>query len=263
MEAAWPSYLHSFSSDLSALCQQYLADTPLEPLLTSKCLLRSGILAGRSDSFGILLLWLLTAVRIAWSRYVSWASVIGLLLGGVAYSVSPGVLLQTPRSQTQETEVGPPPIAKTSTTARLCFNTQPAQMLDELKTCPAGGGINQQDANGWTALMWSAHWSALPHSLLCCRTCVCVCVRARPWAMLIGLRYARGEDEHVFALLDAGADDAIVTKRPWYNLAVEYSEGMVRRKARSCCTRWSLSVASPLLPARHLPASERAFHCKV
>jgi hypothetical protein len=33
----------------------------------------------------------------------------------------------------------------------------------------------------------------------------------------------------VFALLDAGADDAIVTKRPWYNLAVEYSEGMVRR----------------------------------
>jgi hypothetical protein len=182
MEAAWPSYLHSFSSDLSALCQQYLADTPLEPLLTSKCLLRSVILsAGRSDSFGILVLWLLTAVRIAWSRYVSWASVIGLLLGGVAYTVSPGVLLQTPRSQTQETEVGPPPIAKTSTTARLCFNTQPAQMLDALKTCPAGGGINQQDANGWTALMWSAHWSALPpcRTLFSAAACACVfvCVR--------------------------------------------------------------------------------------
>ena len=32
----------------------------------------------------------------------------------------------------------------------------------------------------------------------------------------------------MFALLDKGADDAIVTKQPWYNLAVEYSEGMVR-----------------------------------
>ena len=33
----------------------------------------------------------------------------------------------------------------------------------------------------------------------------------------------RGEDTHVFALLDKGADDAIVTKRPWFNLAVAYA----------------------------------------
>ena len=93
---------------------------------------------------------------------MSWASVIGLLVGGAAYVVSPGVLLQTPRKQTQGTEElgdGPPPIAKTSTTARLCFTTEPDQMLDALKTCPAGGGIDQQDANGWSALMWSTHWS--------------------------------------------------------------------------------------------------------
>eukprot|EP01043_Picozoa_sp_COSAG02_P106177 COSAG02_NODE_42176_length_387_cov_0.642361_1_plen_47_part_10 len=47
---------------------------------------------------------------------MSWASVIGLLVGGAAYVVSPGVLLQTPRKQTQGTEElgdGPPPIAKT------------------------------------------------------------------------------------------------------------------------------------------------------
>jgi hypothetical protein len=43
----------------------------------------------------------------------------------------------------------------------------------------------------------------------------------------------RGEDAHVFALLDKGADDAIVTKRPWFNLAVEYSEGMVRQRRAS------------------------------
>ena len=50
------------------------------------------------------------------------------------------------------------------------------------------------------------------------------------------MAFARGEDEHVFALLDAGADDAIVTKRPWYNLAAEYSEGMVQHTTQLLCT---------------------------
>ena len=89
--------------------------------------------------------------------------------------------------------------------------------------------------------------AAPPHSVLCCRMCVCVRARVRPRTMLIGLRCARGEDEHVFALLAAGADDAIVTKRPWYNLAVEYSEGMVRRNAR-----WCIRPLSPL-PHRCCP----------
>ena len=144
--------MHSFGSDVTALCQQYLAGTPLEPLLTSK--------------------------------YVSWASVIGLLVGGVAYSVNPGALLQTPRKPTTDPADAPPPIAKTSTTARLCFNTDPAQMLDALKTCPAGGGINQQDANGWTALMWSAHWYARRLPTLSHLPQI-------PLALLIGLSCAR------------------------------------------------------------------------
>ena len=55
----------------------------------------------------------------------------------------------------------------------------------------------------------------------------------------------RGEDEHVFALLDAGADDAIVTKRPWYNLAVEYSEGMVRGPTQPFKRRQHLCLKVP------------------
>lgn len=130
------SYVHTVTSEIVNLCKEHLAGTPLEPLLTS--------------------------------RYVSWASVIGMFVGGVAYAVSPGVLLQTPRkpsAEQQELGDGPPPVAKTSTTARLCFDTEPQQMLDALRTCPAGGGIDQQDANGWTALMWSAHWSASSSAL--------------------------------------------------------------------------------------------------
>jgi hypothetical protein len=176
MSTALISYVQTCADDLARLCEQQLAGTPLAPLLAS--------------------------------RYVSWASVIGLLVGGVAYAVRPGVLLQTPRGEAavaapaaaaaeqerrQAGSGGPPPVAKTSTTARLCFNTEPEEMLSALKTCPVGGGIDQQDANGWTALMWSAHW---------------------------------GEDEHVHALLDSGVDDSLVTKRSWFNMACEYSEGM-------------------------------------
>ena len=148
------------------------------------------------------------------SRYVSWASVIGLFVGGAVYFVRPELLLQTPRGsaaaaaaaahqQLLEAEAereqargagdaAPPPSAKKSTTARLCFNTTPAQMLAALKTCPAGGGVDQRDANGWTAIMWCAHW---------------------------------GEDEHVFALLESGADTSLTTTQPWFNMAAEYSEG--------------------------------------
>jgi ankyrin repeat protein len=53
--------------------------------------------------------------------------------------------------------------------------------------------LDQQDANGWTALMWCAHW---------------------------------GEDEHVAALLDAGADDSLRTTQPWFNMALEYPAGI-------------------------------------
>ena len=53
--------------------------------------------------------------------------------------------------------------------------------------------LDQQDSNGWTVLMWCAHW---------------------------------GEEDHVALLLDAGADDSLCTTKSWYNMAVEYEAGM-------------------------------------
>ena len=35
-----------------------------------------------------------------------------------------------------------------------------------------------------------------------------------------------GEDAHVYALLDAGADDSTRTTAPWFNMAMEYESGL-------------------------------------
>ena len=52
-----------------------------------------------------------------------------------------------------------PRIEMRSSVARLCFNTEPQELIERLQGPPGHPPLlNQQDANGWTALMWCAHW---------------------------------------------------------------------------------------------------------
>eukprot|EP01052_Picozoa_sp_SAG31_P051438 SAG31_NODE_12213_length_958_cov_1.288708_1_plen_171_part_10 len=120
--------------------------------------------------------------------------------GGLVFAVRPRWLLRQPdENPDHERHEGglakdgkPPPPSLQSSIARLCFNTEAETVVAKLSVHGALS-LNAVDDNGWTALMWTAHW---------------------------------GEDEHVRALLDAGADTSLRTTKDWFNGALNYSPGM-------------------------------------